>query len=232
MTITVEGRNFRTACVCATVLAGDASAGAPEATCALSPGGPAVRLRLPRSDKTLRGVLLGLENGGEAVIPLPVSLPVATGTAVRLYCMGPEDAAGDNRAFMQVYAVSAAESWTHEYMDARTLMKICGVRVSEYEKERYPLKKVCKVSLIVFLVALTCFGFLMHLFTDSMADLARRLPEALLMSVKFGAVAAAVVAVGGWLYVKSSTDYNRQKKLEEYCRSFERAMAENVAAGA
>lgn len=233
MTLTVEGKNFRVARVRATVLAAEASAGVPEAACALSPGGPSVRLRLPKGDKTLRAALLALENGGEAVMPLPVARAVEPGTALELHCLGPEDAVGGNRTFLQVYAVSAAGSWTHEFMDAQTLMKICGVtRAVDYEKERYPLRKVCKVSLIVFLVALVCFSFLMHLFTDSMSGLVQRLPEALLMSVKFGAVAAAVVAVGGWLYVKSSNDYNMRKKLDAYRQLFERAMTESVAAQA
>ena len=231
MIITVEGKNFRAACVRATVLAVEASAGVPEVLCALSAGGPSVRLRLPKGDKTLRTALLALENGGEAVLPLPGTCAVAPGAPLELHCLGPEEAVGGNSAFLQVYAVSAAGSWTHEFMDARSLMKICGVTsVSEYEKERYPLKKVCKVSLIVFLVALACFSFLMHLFTDTMGDLVQRLPEALFMSVKFGAVAAAVVAIGGWLYVKSSNDYNKQKKLAAYGQLFERAMTQSIAA--
>jgi hypothetical protein len=104
-------------------------------------------------------------------------------------------------------------------------MKRCGVsRVTEYDLESYPLKKVCKVSAIVFLVGLVCFSFLMHLFTESMDELARRLPEALYMSAKFGGIAALVVAAGGGLYMKSSNDYNRKKKLDSYIQQFEKAM--------
>ena len=70
-----------------------------------------------------------------------------------------------------------------------------------------------------------CFSVLMHLFTESMDDLLRRLPEALLMSAKFGSVSALVVAIGGGLYVKSSNDYNSKKQYKAYTRQFEQAMA-------
>lgn len=55
-------------------------------------------------------------------------------------------------------------------------------------------------------------------------SLARRLPEALYMSAKFGGIAALVVAAGGGLYMKSSNDYNRKKKLDSYTQQFEQAM--------
>ena len=63
-----------------------------------------------------------------------------------------------------------------------------------------------------------------------MDDLLARLPEALLMSAKFGGVSALVVAVGGGLFVKSSNDYNCKKQYEAYTRQFEQVMAEALAA--
>ena len=113
----------------------------------------------------------------------------------------------------------------HQFADAATVMKRCGLaRATEYVVEKYPLKKVCKVSAIIFAVGLVCFSFLMHLFTESMDELLRRLPEALVMSAKFGGVSALVVALGGGLYVKSSNDYNSKKQYEAYARQFEQAM--------
>ena len=63
-----------------------------------------------------------------------------------------------------------------------------------------------------------------------MDELARRLPEALYMSAKFGGIAALVVAAGGGLYMKSSNDYNRKMKLDSYVQQFEQAMQHAIGA--
>ena len=227
MEFTVEGTVFRACAIKAHVLAvAPWQATAQEQNTALGDG---ANLRLPRGRKQWQCAVVQLENGAEAQLPLPDSCPVAVGDCLKLGCLGPAcgTEGGDDTA-QEVYAVSSATSgWRHDFVDAAALMKRCGVnRVTEYDLESYPLKKVCKVSVIVFLVGLVCFSFLMHLFTESMDELARRLPEALYMSAKFGGIAALVVAAGGGLYMKSSNDYNRKKKLDSYTQQFERAMLE------
>lgn len=228
MDFTVEGRVFRASAVEAQVLViADGQVMAQEQVIPLADASQG--LRLPRGEKRWQLISLRFEQGTEAQLPLPAGYELATGDRLTLGCLGPVDAAEGNPAAVQeVYAVSnTTAGWQHEYMDAATLMKRCGLtRVTEYELETYPLKKVCKVSAIVFLVGVVCFSFLMHLFTESMDDLVRRLPEALYMSAKFGGIAALVVAAGGGLYMKSSNDYNRKKKQDIYTRQFERAMRE------
>ena len=230
MDFTVEGKVFRACAVEAHVLTvGPWQASAQEQSIASSGGAP---LRMPRGRKQWQCTLIRLENGAEAQLPLPDSCPVAVGDCLKLGCLGPAGTVegGDGTA-LEVYAVSNhASGWKHDFIDAAALMKRCDVRVTEYDLESYPLKKVCKVSVIVFLVGLVCFSFLMHLFTENMDELARRLPEALYMSAKFGGIAALVVAVGGGLYMKSSNDYNRRKKLDAYCQQFDHAMQHAVGA--
>ena len=227
MEFTVEGTVFWACAIKAHVLAvAPWQATAQEQNTALGDG---ANLRLPRGRKQWQCAVVQLENGAEAQLPLPDSCPVAVGDCLKLGCLGSAcgTEGGDDTA-QEVYAVSSATSgWRHDFVDAAALMKRCGVnRVTEYDLESYPLKKVCKVSVIVFLVGLVCFSFLMHLFTESMDELTRRLPEALYMSAKFGGIAALVVAAGGGLYMKSSNDYNRKKKLDSYTQQFERAMLE------
>lgn len=228
MDFTVEGKVFRACALEARVLAvGQWQAPAQEL---LPISGGGVSVRMPRGRKQWQCAMIRLENGSEAQLPLPDSCPLAVGDCLKLGCLGPSSCAegGDASPVLEVYAVSSAISgWKHDFADAAALMKNYGVnRVSEYEMEPYPLKKVCKVSIIVFLVGLVCFSFLMHLFTESMDELASRLPEALYMSAKFGGIAALVVAAGGGLYMKSSSDYNRKKKLDSYVQRFEKAMSE------
>ena len=225
MDFTVEGKVFRARAIEAHVLAvAPWQASAPNQDIALGGG---ANLRMPRGRKQWQCAVVRLENGCEVQLPLPDSCPVAVGDCLKLGCLGPACVAegGDGTA-LEVYAVSNQTSgWKHDFVDAAALMKRCGVsRVTEYDLESYPLKKVCKVSAIVFLVGLVCFSFLMHLFTESLDELARRLPEALYMSAKFGGIAALVVAAGGGLYMKSSNDYNRKKKLDSYTQQFEKAM--------
>ena len=225
MDFTVEGKVFRARAIEAHVLAvAPWQAPAPEQDIALVSG---ANLRMPRGRKQWQCAVIRLETGAEAQLSLPASCPVAVGDCLKLGCLGPDCVAegGDGTA-LEVYAVSNQTSgWKHDFVDAAALMKRCGVsRVTEYDLESYPLKKVCKVSAIVFLVGLVCFSFLMHLFTDSMDALVSRLPEALYMSAKFGGIAALVVAAGGGLYMKSSTDYNRKKKQDAYTLQFEQAM--------
>ena len=230
MDFTVEGKVFRACAVEARVLAvAPWQAPAPEQDIALGSG---ANLRMPRGRKQWQCAVIRLENGAEAQLPLPDSCPVAVGDCLKLGCLGPASATeGGDGAALEVYAVSnQASSWKHDFFDAAALMKRCDVRVTEYDLESYPLKKVCKVSVIVFLVGLVCFSFLMHLFTESMDELLRRLPEALYMSAKFGGIAALVVAAGGGLYMKSSNDYNRRKKLDAYCQQFDHAMQHAVGA--
>ncbi len=227
MDFTVEGKVFRARAIDAQVLAvASWQASAPDQDIALGGG---ANLRMPRGRKQWQCAVVRLENGCEVQLPLPDSCPVALGDCLKLGCLGPACVAegGDGTA-LEVYAVSNQTSgWKHDFVDAAALMKRCGVnRVTEYDLESYPLKKVCKVSAIVFLVGLVCFSFLMHLFTESMDELARRLPEALYMSAKFGGIAALVVAAGGGLYMKSSNDYNRKKKQDSYIQQFEQAMLE------
>ena len=239
MDFTVEGKKFRALGVGAVVLDTRAGADAQASVVSLDDAAGTV-LRLPRGAKGMQGVALRLEHGTEVQLPLPQEFVVNPGDALVLGCLGPQAAAqngtlGDN-APLEVYAVrlaaagdSAAQS--HEFADAATVMQRCGLtRATEYAVEKYPLKKVCKVSSIIFVVGLVCFSFLMHLFTESMDELLRRLPEALLMSAKFGGVSALVVAIGGGLYVKSSNDYNSKKQYEAYTRQFEQVMAEALAA--
>lgn len=231
MDFTVEGKVFRACAVEARVLAiAPWQAPAQEQNIALGSG---ANLRMPRGRKQWQCAVIRLENGAEAQLPLPDSCPVAVGDCLKLGCLGPASATeGGDGAALEVYAVSnAASGWEHDFMDAAALMKRYGAhRVTEYDLESYPLKKVCKVSVIVFLVGLVCFSFLMHLFTESMDELARRLPEALYMSAKFGGIAALVVAAGGGLYMKSSNDYNRKKKLDSYVQQFEQAMQHAIGA--
>lgn len=239
MDFTVEGKNFRAVGIGAVVL-GTAPASAARALVVSLDDAAGTALRLPAGDKGWQSVALRLERGPEVQLPMPQDFAVSTGDALVLGCLGPIAAAqggtlGDN-APLEVYAVRRAggdpetAAQTCEFADAATVMQRCGLaRATQYEVEKYPLKKVCKVSAIIFVVGLVCFSFLMHLFTESMDDLLRRLPEALLMSAKFGGVSALVVAIGGGLFVKSSNDYNCKKQYEVYTRQFEQAMAEALA---
>lgn len=227
MDFTVEGKVFRACALEARVL----TVGQWQAPMQEQPpiSGDGVSVRMPRGRKQWQCAMIRFENGNEAQLPLPDSCPLVVGDCLKLGCLGPASCAeGDASPSLEVYAVSNATSgWKHDFADAAALMKRYGVsRVSEYEMEPYPLKKVCKVSIIVFLVGLVCFSFLMHLFTESMDELAIRLPEALYMSAKFGGIAALVIAAGGGLYMKSSNDYNRKKKLDSYVQRFEQAMCE------
>ena len=235
MDFTVEGKNFRAMGIGAVVL-GTAPADAAQALVVSLEDAAGMSLRLPAGGKGWQAVALRLEHGTEVQLPLPQDFAVTPGEALVLGCLGPIAAAqdgtlGDNAPF-EVYAVRRAggdcetDAQAYEFADAATVMKRCGLaRATQYEVEKYPLKKVCKVSAIIFVVGLVCFSFLMHLFTESMDDLLRRLPEALLMSAKFGGVSALVVAVGGGLFVKSSNDYNCKKQHEAYTRQFEQVMA-------
>ena len=240
MDFTVEGKNFRALGIGAVVLGTGSGAEAQAPVVSLEDAAGTV-LRLPRGEKGMQGVALRLDHGTEVQLPLPQEFVVNPGDALVLGCLGPLAAAqngtlGDN-APLEVYAVrcgAAGESakQSHEFADVATLMKRCGLtRATEYTVEKYPLKKVCKVSSVIFVVGLVCFSFLMHLFTESMDELLRRLPEALLMSAKFGGVSALVVAIGGGLYVKSSNDYNSKKQYESYARQFEQVMGEVLAVG-
>ena len=240
MDFTVEGKDFRAVGIGAVVL-GTAPAAAAEALVVSLEDAAGTALRLPVGGKGWQAVALRLEHGTEVQLPLPQDFAVNPGDVLVLGCLGPIAAAqggtlGDN-APLEVYAVrraggdSETAAQTFEFVDAATVMKRCGLaRATQYEVEKYPLKKVCKVSAIVFLVGLVCFSFLMHLFTESMDELARRLPEALYMSAKFGGIAALVVAAGGGLYMKSSNDYNRKKKLDSYVQQFEQAMQHAIGA--
>ena len=239
MDFTVEGKNFRSVGIGAMVL-GTAPASAAQSLVVSLEDAAGMTLRLPAGGKGWQSVALRLEPGTEVQLPLPQDFVVSTGEALMLGCLGPITAAqdgtlGDN-APLEVYAVRRAGgdcetgAQAYEFADAATVMKRCGLaRATQYEVEKYPLKKVCKVSAIIFAVGLVCFSFLMHLFTESMDDLLRRLPEALLMTAKFGGVSALVVAVGGGLFVKSSNDYNCKKQYEAYTRQFEQVMAEALA---
>ena len=226
MDFTVEGKVYRASALEVQVLA-IASGEAPAQEQSTTLAGTNQCLRLPRGEKRWQLVSIRFADGNEARLPLPTDYALAVGDRLTLGCLGPASAAnGSPDAVQEVYAVSSPSAgWQHEFMDAASLMKRCGLtRVTDYEQEAYQLKKVCKVSAIVFLVGLVCFSFLMHLFTESMDDLVRRLPEALYMSAKFGGIAALVVAAGGGLYMKSSTDYNRKKKQDAYTLQFEQAM--------
>ena len=228
MDFTVEGRVYRASALKAQVLA-MANGQAPAQEQIIPLADASQRVRLPRGEKKWQIISIRFEDGIEARLPLPPGYELATGDGLLLGCLGPGSAAeGSPAAVQEVYAVSSPSAgWQHEFMDAATLMKRCGLtRVAEYEQEAYPLKKVCKVSAIVFLVGLVCFSFLMHLFTESMDALVSRLPEALYMSAKFGGVSALVVAAGGGLYMKSSNDYNRKKQQDAYALRFEQAMLE------
>ena len=236
MDFTVESKNFRALGVGAVVLDVSPSAVAQAVVVSLDDAA-GTALRLPCGAKGWQSAALRLEHGTEMQLPLPQDFAVAPGDALVLGCLGPLAAAqggtlGKN-APLEVYAVrrdgsgQQADAQLFEFADTTSIMKRCGLaRATEYEVEKYPLKKVCKVSAIIFAVGLVCFSVLMHLFTESMDDLLRRLPEALLMSAKFGGVSALVVAIGGGLYVKSSNDYNSKKQYEVYTRQFEQAMAE------
>ena len=239
MDFTVEGKTFRAMGIAAVVL-GTEPAAVAQAAVVLVDDAAGTVLRLPRGAKGWQAVALRLEHGTEVQLPLPQEFAVRHGDALVLGCLGPIAAAQggtlSENAPLEVYAVQRAggdpetPGQTYEFADAISIMKRCGLaRATEYEVEKYPLKKVCKVSAIIFLVGLVCFSFLMHLFTESMDDLLRRLPEALLMSAKFGGVSALVVAVGGGLFVKSSNDYNCKKQYEAYTRQFEQVMAEALA---
>ncbi len=235
MDFTVEGKTFRAMGIGAVVL-GRAPAAATQALVVSLDDAAGTSLRLPVGGKGWQVVALRLEHGTEVQLSLPQDFVVTPGEALALGCLCPIAAAqdgtlGDN-APLEVYAVRRARGdcetdvQTCEFADAATVMKRCGLaRATQYEVEKYPLKKVCKVSAIIFVVGLVCFSFLMHLFTESMDDLLARLPEALLMSAKFGGVSALVVAVGGGLFVKSSNDYNSKKQYEVYTRQFEQVMA-------
>ena len=235
MDFTVEGKTFRAMGIGAVVL-GRAPAAATQALVVSLDDAAGTSLRLPVGGKGWQAVALRLEHGTEVQLSLPQDFVVTPGEALALGCLGPIAAAqdgtlGDN-APLEVYAVRRARGdretdvQTCEFADAATVMKRCGLaRATQYEVEKYPLKKVCKVSAIIFVVGLVCFSFLMHLFTESMDDLLARLPEALLMSAKFGGVSALVVAVGGGLFVKSSNDYNSKKQYEAYTWQFEQVMA-------
>ena len=236
MDFTVESKNFRALGVGAVVLDVSPSAVAQAVVVSLDDAA-GTALRLPSGAKGWQSAALRLEHGTEMQLPLPQDFAVAPGDALVLGCLGPLAAAqggtlGEN-APLEVYAVrrdgsdQEADAQLFEFADTTSIMKRCGLaRATEYEVEKYPLKKVCKGSAIIFAVGLVCFSVLMHLFTESMDDLLRRLPEALLMSAKFGGVSALVVAIGGGLYVKSSNDYNSKKQYEVYTRQFEQAMAE------
>lgn len=235
MDFTVESKNFRGLGVGAVVLDVSPSAVAQAVVVSLDDAA-GTALRLPCGAKGWQSAALRLEHGTEVQLPLPQDFAVAPGDALVLGCLGPLVAAqggtlGEN-APLEVYAVrrdgsgQEADAQLFEFADATSIMKRCGLaRATQYEVEKYPLKKVCKVSAIIFAVGLVCFSVLMHLFTESMDDLLRRLPEALLMSAKFGSVSALVVAIGGGLYVKSSNDYNSKKQYKAYTRQFEQAMA-------
>lgn len=238
MDFTVEGRNFRVMAVKAVVL-GTAPTADTRGTVVSLGDSIGVALRMPRGEKGWQSAALQLEYGTEVQLPLPGTFAVAQGDSLVLGCLGlVEDV--KNGSFsesvpLEVYAVRSTapngpgESivQSYEFADAATVMRRYGLaRANEYVVEKYPLKKVCKVSAIVFLVGLVCFSFLMHLFTESMDEFVRRLPEALYMSAKFGGIAALVVAAGGGLYMKSSNDYNRKKKLDSYILQFEQAMHE------
>lgn len=246
MDFTVEGKNFRTMVIGAVVV-GTAPGAATRTTVVSLDDAAGTALRLPGGAKGWQSAALRLEHGTEVQLPLPQDFAVNTGDALVLGCLGPLAQAqggilGEN-APMEVYAVrrvnagpnAAADSGestvqSHQFADAASVMKRCGLAcATEYEVEKYPFKKVCKVSAIIFAVGFVCFSFLMHLFTESMDDLLRRLPEALLMSAKFGGVSALVVAIGGGLYVKSSNDYNSKKQYEIYMQQVEQAMAEALA---
>ena len=232
MDFTVEGKVYRASALEVQVLA-IASGEAPAQEQSTTLAGTNQCLRLPRGEKRWQLVSIRFADGNEARLPLPTDYALAVGDRLTLGCLGPASAAnGSPDAVQEVYAVSSPSAgWQHEFMDSASLMKRCGLtRVTDYEQEAYPLKKVCKVSAIVFLVGLVCFSFLMHLFTESMDDLVRRLPEALYMSAKFGGIAALVVAAGGGLYMKSSNDYNRKKKLDSYVQQFEQAMQHAIGA--
>ncbi|MTJ94068.1 MAG: hypothetical protein F8N36_14600 [Desulfovibrio sp.] len=239
MDFTVEGKSFRAMGIEAVVLDTDSTSAALAAVVSVDDAAGTV-LRLPSGAKGWQAVALLLEHGTEVQLPLPQDFTVQPGDALVLGCLGPLAAAqggslGEN-APLEVYAVRRVGDTPEtaaricEFADAATVMKRCGLaRATEYEVEKYPLKKVCKVSAIVFLVGLVCFSFLMHLFTESMDELLNRLPEVLWMSAKFGGVSALVVAVGGGLFVKSSNDYNSKKKYEAYAQQFEQVMAEALA---
>ena len=250
MDFTVEGKTFRAVGMGAVVLGTAPAAAAPTRSMVVSlEDAEGTALRLPAGAKGCQAAALRLETGTEVQLPLPQDFAVSTGDALVLGCLGPLDAAqggtlGEN-APLDVYAVrraagahsvegtAEAEAQICEFADAATVMKRCGLaRATQYEVEKYPLKKVCKVSAIIFVVGLVCFSFLMHLFTESMDDLLARLPEALLMSAKFGGVSALVVALGGGLFVKSSNDYNSKLQYEAYTRQFEQVMAEVLALSA
>ena len=247
MDFTVEGKSFRAVSIGAVVL-GTAPQATRQAVVVSLDDTAGTALRLPRGEKGWQSAALRLENGVEVLLPLPQDVTVDPGESLVLGCLGPVAAAREgtlgDKAPLEVYAVRSANAVTHAaadsaaaggesaapgyyFVDAATLMKRCGLaRATEYAVEKYPLKKVCKVSAIIFIVGLVCFSFLMHLFTESMDELVSRLPEALLMSAKFGGVSALVVAVGGGLFVKSSNDYNSKKQYENYARQFEQAMVE------
>ena len=244
MDFTVEGKKFRALSVGAVVL-GTAPQTTTQSVVVSLDDAAGTALRLPRGEKGWQCVALRLEHGAEVQLPLPQDVTVATGESLVLGCLGPVAAAQEgtlgDKAPLEVYAVRSANAASaggesaapgYYFVDAATLMKRCGLaRATEYAVEKYPLKKVCKVIAIVFLVGLVCFSFLMHLFTESMDELLRRLPEALLMSAKFGGVSAIVVAVGGGLFVKSSNDYNCKKQYEAYVRQFDQVMAETLSPG-
>ena len=255
MDFTVEGKKYRAMGIGAVVLGTTPGATAQTTVVSLDDAAGAA-LRLPGGAKGWQSVAMQLEHGTEVQLPLPENFAVKPGETLVLGCLGPLAQAqsgmlGEN-APLEVYAVRRAHTGpeamadaaaevdaevaagsgesavqSHQFADAATVMKRCGLaRATEYVVEKYPLKKVCKVSAIIFAVGLVCFSFLMHLFTERMDDLLRRLPEALLMSAKFGGVSALVVAIGGGLYVKSSNDYNSKKQYEAYTRQFEQAMVE------
>ena len=239
MDFTVEGRNFRVMTVRAVVL-GTAPKADTRGTVVSLGDSTGMALRMPCGEKGWQSAALRLENGVEVLLPLPEDVTVDPGESLVLGCLGPVAAAQEgplgDKAPLEVYAVRSANAASaggesaapgYYFVDAATLMKRCGLaRATEYAVEKYPLKKVCKVSAIIFIVGLVCFSFLLHLFTESMDELVSRLPEALLMSAKFGGVSALVVAVGGGLFVKSSNDYNSKKQYENYARQFEQAMVE------
>ena len=242
MDFTVEGKAFRAVGIGAVVLGTGPAAAAPRSMVVSLEDAEGTALRLPAGAKGCQAAALRLETGTEVQLPLPQDFVVAPGDALVLGCLGPLAAAqggtlGEN-APLEVYAVrrvaansvegaAQADAQTCEFADAATVMQRCGLaRATQYEVEKYPLKMVCKVSAIIFVVGLVCFSFLMHLFTENMEDMLARLPEALLMSAKFGGVSAIVVAIGGGLFVKSSNDYNSKKQCEAYARQFEQVMAE------